>query len=171
MFQVNDTILYGVHGVCRITDITTKNLCGNTMEYYVLQQVYDMKSVLFVPTQNPALTDKMKKILSPAEIYDMIQAMPDEKTIWIPNEPQRKERYAAILKSGDRTELIRMIKTLHLHKNEQLQKGKKMHMADERFLHDAESLLHEEFAHVLKIKREQVLPFILEQVDIKEKEL
>ena len=44
-----------------------------------------------------------------------------------------------------------------------------MHVADERFLNEAEKLLHEEFAHVLHIKREQVLSFIFEQIKIEER--
>lgn len=35
---------------------------------------------------------------------------------------------------------------------------------------DAENMLYEEFAYVLKIRKEQVLPFIMEQVQIEEKQ-
>ena len=34
---------------------------------------------------------------------------------------------------------------------------------------DAEKLLYDEFAHVLSISPEQVLPFIMEQVELEEK--
>ncbi len=44
-----------------------------------------------------------------------------------------------------------------------------MHIADERFLNEAEKLLYEEFAHVLQIERNQVLPFILKQIQPEEK--
>ena len=169
LFQINDMVLYSIYGICKIIDITKRDLCGKPMEYYVLQQIYDNKSMLFIPTHNSELTAKMKEILSPSEIYSMIRLMPHEKTIWIQNEALRKQKYAEILKNGDRAELIRMIKTLYLHKKSQIEKGKKMHVADERFLNEAEKLLHEEFAHVLHIKREQVLPFIFEQIKIDER--
>ena len=38
-------------------------------------------------------------------------------------------------------------------------------MSDERFLKDAERLLYDEFALVLRIKPDQVLPFILKQIN------
>ncbi len=50
--------------------------------------------------------------------------MPDEKSIWIENENHRKERYQQILKKGDREELVRLIKTLYLHREAQAEKGK-----------------------------------------------
>ncbi len=125
MFQTNDIVLYGVNGVCKIINITAKDLCGKKMNYYVLQEVYHTKSILFVPVDNTELTAKMKRILSSEEIKEMIRSMPDEKTFWMPNESQRKEKYAEILKSGDRSAFIRMIKTLYHHREELQQKGKK----------------------------------------------
>lgn len=43
-------------------------------------------------------------------------------------------------------------------------------MSDEHFFKEAERILYEEFALVLKIRPEQVLPFILEQIGIDAKE-
>ena len=42
----------------------------------------------FVPGQF-----RIRRILSPEEIFQLIQTMPDEKSIWIENENHRKERY------------------------------------------------------------------------------
>ena len=43
-------------------------------------------------------------------------------------------------------------------------------MADERFLKDAEKMLYDEFALVLNIREEEVLPFIMEQIAVGEKQ-
>ena len=42
-----------------------------------------------------------------------------------------------------------------------------MHAADENFLKEAESVLYEEFAYVLNIRREEVLPFIQHEIEKK----
>ena len=60
--------------------------------------------------------------------------------------------------------MVRMIKALYLHQREQQAKGRKLHMADDRFFKEAERMLYEEFALVLQMKKEEVLPFILEQL-------
>ena len=168
-YKVNDTILYGTHGVCRITEISERQFHDECREYYVLKPIYDDKATLFVPVMNERLVDKMRRVLTAAEIHELIEKMADENTIWIENESVRKEKYKEVLSQGDRVELVRLVKTLYHHQEEQRAKGKKLHMADERFMKDAERMLHAEFAHVLNIKYEQVLPFILEELQIEER--
>ena len=107
----------------------------------------------------------MRKALSSDEIYRLIRTMPDKALIWIDNDNLRKEKYRNILKGSDRTELISLIKTLYLHQQEQQQKGRKLHNADEQIFAEAEKILYEEFAYVLHIDRDQVLPFILKQIE------
>lgn len=166
MYQEKDTVLYGTQGVCRIEEIAEKNFNGKNRIYYVLKPVFHEGATVFVPLDNEALTSRMRKVLSAEEIRKLILKMPGEQTIWIENDVQRKERYKEILEEGDRVSLIRMIKTLYQHQQKQLVKGKKLHAADERSMKEAERMLYEEFAHVLKIRREQVLPFIMEQIEV-----
>ncbi|MBU9727449.1 CarD family transcriptional regulator [Diplocloster modestus] len=164
MFQVNDTVSYGTHGVCQITEIGEKNLTGKSMEYYILKPVYNENSTLYVPVHSENLTGKMRRILSVREIREMIRQMPYHQEDWIDNENLRKTRYRELLTDGNRTELLKMLRTLYLHQQEQISKGKKLHNTDERFFREAEKLLFDEIALVLHIKPSQVLPFILEQI-------
>ena len=170
MYSVNDTILYGSHGVCRITGIEEKNFSGNLVKYYVLCPVYSENSTIYVPVDNEKLAGKMRRVLTPEEIYQIIRVMPQEESFWIEEENERKEKYKEILARGDRLELVKMIKALYYHQQEQHAKGRRLHTADEHFFREAEKLLYDEFALVLHIKPEQVLPFIMEQVEIQEKE-
>lgn len=169
LFKVNDTVLYGSHGVCLIADISPKEFCGKTKEYYTLRPVYENKSVIFVPADNAALKAKMRRILSTSEIYSIIRSMPDEENIWIENDTERKEKYSEILKNGNRRALMQMIKTIYIHRESLKAKGRKLRSSDERLFNDAEKMLYEEFAHVLNISRDEVLPFILEQIKVDEK--
>ncbi|MDD3193516.1 MAG: CarD family transcriptional regulator [Oscillospiraceae bacterium] len=168
-YRIGDTVLYGVHGICKIEEQTQRKFGGKRQEYYILKPVYTPDSTIFVPVGNETLVSKMRRILSAGEIRALIQAMPDEHSAWIEDETIRKEQYREILARGDRVELVRLIKALYLHQKEQQQRGRRLHMTDERFMKDAEKMLYEEFAYVLKIRREQVLPFILDQVQVAEK--
>lgn len=168
MFNVNDAVLYSVHGVCRIIEIQSQNFGGNDCLYYVLKPVYNGFSTFFVPVDNEALTSKMKKVLSQEEIHNIIHSMPQEDLIWIEDDNERKEKYNEILKSGDRTGLVRIIKTLYARQQQLKEKRKKLHIADERFMHEAEKMLYEEFAYVLNIEQDQVIPFIAEEIEIKD---
>ena len=62
-----------------------------------------------------------------------------------------------------------MIKALYLHQQKQQEKGKHLHAADERVFKEAEKILYDEFALVLQIRPEQVVPFIAEKMQIQGK--
>ncbi len=168
MHKVGDMVLYGAEGLCRIAEITVRDMHWGAVEYYVLKPVSDDGSTIFVPTAG-ALTEKMRRVMSAEEIFDLIRTIPDETSEWIDNENERKLRYKGILADGDRRGLMRMIKAIYLHGEERKKAGKKLHLSDERFLKEGEKLLYEEFAHVLNIKREEVLPFIAEQISVSER--
>ena len=76
MFCVNDTILYGAQGVCRIASIVRESFGSGPVDYYVLKPVYNDNSTIYVPVENGDLTGKMRRILSSEEIIALIRSMP-----------------------------------------------------------------------------------------------
>lgn len=164
MFQINDTVLYGMEGVCRITGVVTKSFGGEAAEYYELRPVYKSNSTVFVPLQNDRLLSKMKRLLSAGEICELIGSIGGEQLPWIENEGERKEAFHDILARGDRRELMLLIHTLHLQKEERSKQGRQLYQSDEKAFKEAEHLLYDEFAQVLDIKQDQVVPFILNQI-------
>lgn len=87
---------------------------------------------------------------------------------WIPNEAVRKEKYREILSRADCMELIRMIRALYIHKQDQLAAGKKFHQCDENFMRDAERLIRSELVEVLDIPKEQIGEYIRSKVEAKQ---
>ena len=67
MFQVNDMVLYGTNGVCRVVDIDERDCGGRMVEYYILKPIYASNSTVFVPVNNEKLTSKMRYVLTEAE--------------------------------------------------------------------------------------------------------
>lgn len=164
MYSVGAVVIYKNEGVCRITDTVTKRFRDNNIEYYVLKPIHKENSEIFVPKNNSVLVEKMRRVLSKDEIMELIKEMPKESNIWIENSDERKESYKKILESGERTELVKLIKTLYTHKQKQKKSGKKLHIADEKILKDAERMLYDEFAYVLDIPHNEVVPFISGQL-------
>lgn len=168
-FSINDKVLYGVHGVCVIEDIRPLDFSKTKEKYYILKPAGDNKSAIYVPVGNENLESKMKRILSAAEINDLISDIPDEKEIWIDNENERKAAYSEIIKNNDRHAMIGIIKTLYLKRETLKSEKKKLKQSDERFLNEAENILYDEFSYVLNITKEQVVPFICNKIEISEK--
>ena len=169
MYSTGDTVVYGTQGVCRIEGTQTKRIRGEYVEYLVLRPVYDQNSTVFVPKKNEKLMTKMRDILSAEEIYNIIQELPEKDPIWIEDDNIRKSKYQEMIDEGNRRKIMLIIKTLYRHRIEQEEKGRRLHQADEFILKQAEKLLHDEFALVLEIKPEEVVPFIMKQIDVQKK--
>lgn len=166
MFQVNDVIIYGAQGVCKITDIEEKNIGGVKKAYFVLRPVGDKSSTIFAPMDNEHVLKKMRRLLTKDEIHKLIDSMPDENAVWVVNENERKALYKNILAKGDHLELIKMIKAIYAHKKEREAEGKRLHMSDERFFKDAEQILYSEFQYVLDLRgKNDLMAYIFEQIE------
>lgn len=160
MFKINDLVQYGVDGVCRITDITTRELRDKQIDYYVLKPVFNSNATLFVPLNNEALVSKMRYTMSADEIADMIREAYNSDCEWIENDNDRSIRCKEIISGGNSPALVRLIKALRTHRQEMVAVGKKLHMADERFVKEAERLLNDEYAVALGVTPDEAVPVI-----------
>lgn len=165
MFQVNDVIIYGTQGVCKITGTEEKVLSGTKKTYFVLKPVSDHGATIFVPTDNALALKKMRPLLTKEEIDQLIDSMPGENGEWITNENERRDHYKSILAKGDHLELIKMIKAIYAHKKQREAEGKRLHMSDERFFKDAEQILYHEFQYVLDLGgKEDLMTYIFDRL-------
>jgi len=165
MFKINDTIIYGSEGVCQIVDIKENDFLGGKRTYYVIKPMGYNASTIYVPVDSELLVQKMHSLLSKNEINDLIDSLPKEPTHWIPNERERKEKYKELLSSGNRAELLNMIRTVHNERIKRESLHKRLHMIDEHFLNDAEKCLYSEFQFVLKLKQDEVISYIMNRVE------
>ncbi len=165
MLKIGDTVLYGTTGVCTVTDIMTREIGGMKKEYFVLSTVANENCTVFVPTDNAELEKKMRKILSKKEILALIKEIPNEADIWEDNEVKRRELFSSILHSGDRKKLMLLVRSLYNRREERRKQNKRLLVSDERFMSEAERLLHDEFAAVLEIKPDEVVNFIMQKIN------
>ena len=165
MFSVGEHVIYGTHGVCRIGDIVTMPFGTDDREYYVLSPLTDPRSTIFVPLDSEVLVSQMRPVLTKEEIDELLSSLERGSLCWIANDSERKAFCQATIKSGDRLEMLRMIDMLYIHQEEMKDQKKHFHVTDERFLREAEKLLHEEFSFVLGIPRAEVVSYIGERVE------
>lgn len=163
-FEVGEHLVYGLHGVCRLEEITVDGASGETT--YVLQPLGDKRCRLFIPCGNEICLSKMRKVLSREEAEALILEMPHMEENWISQESQRKMVFADILKRGDRREIAQLIKTISLTEIRLKEKGKRLYRVDEKTMKDAKKILYGEFAHVLGMKFEDVEPYVLEKIQV-----
>ena len=165
MYEVGQKVVYGIHGVCDILDLEIKTVDRKKISYFVLTPVDQPGAIFYVPAENPVALKKLSQLLTKQELEDLLSSVDKSKDAWVPDENRRKLRYKDLLGSGDRKEILEMICALHIHKEEQLQKGKKFHLCDENFLHDAQRLLCSEISLVMEKTKEEAMAYLHDYYD------
>lgn len=156
MFAVNDYIVYGNHGVCKVENIGTVSLAmvDKNKVYYTLRPVYRNEAVVYAPVENPKSV--IRPVLTKEDADKLIEEIPVLDSVWIGNEKEREVQYKAALRSCDCRELIRIIKTLYHRKMDRIKDGKKVTVVDERYFRQAEDQLYGELAFAMNMDRNQV---------------
>ena len=160
MYQCGDLVMYGIHGVCKILELEKRKVDRKYIEYYVLEPTDQPGARFYVPTQNEAAVAKMRPMLTQQELEAMLREKDTCRDSWIEDENQRKQYYRELINNGDRKALIRMVITLHKHKQELLDAGRKFHLCDENFLRDAQKLIGSEFSVVLNIGQDELGSYV-----------
>lgn len=164
MLSIGEKIVYGSSGVMQIVDIR-EELVGDTKhEYYVLREVNSSSaSQTFVPKANKKLVESMRPLLTKDEVMDIIKRIKDIPEVeWQNDNRVRSEHFRSIIESGDREEILSLIKTVYENGKRRSEEGKKNYLADENFMRKAEKLLYSEFSVVLGIPENEVQKFIEE---------
>lgn len=169
MLELNSYVIYGDNGVCLVADKRKEKFAGVIREYYILKPQGNEGATLFVPADNEELLSKMRAILSKDQILNIIHSLPGQEIPFEENNKLRGEFYNEVFDRGDETELLLLIKSLYNHKRVRKEEGKKLWTIDENAMKRAEKLVYEEFGTVLGIPQEEVVDFIIAEVEKAEK--
>ena len=171
MYHIGDLILYGNTGVCRVTDITKRNMPGEKKKrpYYVLEALYQ-NCTIFVPVDSRKVF--MRPIISKDEAEHLIDKIPsiraetcDERVL---NEPT--DHYKALLSTHDCLDLMELSMSIYTKKTLLEQQKRKFGVLDERYMKISEELLFGEFAAALNIPKDKVLEYIAARLNRKRRD-
>ena len=151
MFKVDDYIMYGMTGVCKVIDITNEKVVnGDKREYYVLSPIHHDNTIIKIPLDNNKIP--MRKIISKGDVTSLINDMSNMEALWIDDEKKRSNKFKTMLKSGKCEDLIELISNKRYLK--------KLNKADKEIIKEAERLVSEEFAIILNISPKEVNSYI-----------
>lgn len=164
-FAKGSYVVYGKMGVCRLMDKQTMSFGGDSGEYYVLLPVSDDRSSVYVPCDNPNLMARLRTLLTPQQIGDILAGVDDSRLEWIDDRTERQATFRGIMGADDRLQLMRLIRCLYCKKQEKIAAGKRLSAMDEGYLQDAIRLVEEEFAIALDIPRNRVSEYIRSRIE------
>lgn len=157
MFQVDEMIVYGKHGICKVVakGKIDMPMIDKNKDYYTLMPCKEKASVVYAPVENNKTI--MRYVLTQEEVNSLLNEVSRLEEIQVENEKEREACYKEILGSCDCRELIRILKTLYLRRQSRLESGKKITAVDERYFHMAEEQLYGELSFVLGKSKDEIL--------------
>lgn len=164
MFEKDQLIMCGGHGVCRVVNITENPVDrrDKVRKYYVLEPLFEKASTIYTPVDNDKVI--MRRIMTKEEAEELTKRVTEIDTVWVQEEKNREQMYKEAIRTYDCRSLVQIIKTLYLRKQSRLQEGKKVLSSDEQYLRKAEELLYSEMSVALSIPREEVETYIKDVV-------
>lgn len=165
MFEQNDILVYGNNGVCKVSDIRKERFSGATPTmYYILSPVFGSQSTLYVPTENSKLSSKLRPVMLKDKLEDMMNTAKNASVSWENDDRVRGEKFHNIVSNGLSCELLLVMKSIIIKRNELKKKIKKLHTADERVLAICEKIIGEEYAYAFGVEVNDALSYIEEKL-------
>lgn len=155
MYRINDLVMYGSIGVCRVNDISKPDFAKPDDEtlYYVLEPLYQ-SGVIYAPVENAKVF--IRPVITADEASRLIDSIPD-----IPTDVQRNssmqqltKHYQSIIDTHRCSELLKLTKSIYQKEIEAEENNRHLGQIDRKFMKRAEELLYGEFAAALSISRD-----------------
>lgn len=166
MFQKGEYVIYGNVGACQIIDISVLNIPGAPKDklYYILQPTNQESSKIFTPIDNTKVV--MRKVISKEEADFLLGDIQNIEELSIENEKLREQVYKDCIKNCECRDLLSLIKTIYLRKQERLNQGKKISVTDEKYFKKAIGNLHSELSISLGLSINQIEEYITKKVKL-----
>ncbi len=160
MFNVGESVVYGINGVCRIESIGVLDMDGmpKDKEYYTLCPVFSNRSKVFAPVDNTRIV--MRGVMSESEAKHLLDELPKLPELSITSEKLRECEYKEAIKSCDCYIIAKMLKTIKHRMNERIAQGKRVTANDEKYFRIAEDKLLSELSISLGKNKDEVKKWI-----------
>lgn len=162
MFNINDYIMYGKTGVCKVSGIEKAKPIGNEeREYYVLKPL-NSDTIIKTPVDNQKIN--MRRVVSKEDVLAFIDSMADGDSVWIMDDRFRFREFESKLNAGSCLEWMEIIKAIYIKEKDKQSGKKSISPRDRDIAKEAKRLLYEEFSLSLGIPQEDVEKFIINRI-------
>lgn len=169
MYKIDDIVVYGSMGVCRVIDISGQKHAGGREDqmFYTLQPLYQ-QCVIHIPVGSTKVF--MRPVISKEEARRLIALIPTIRAVPYHSKGMGGTsalvgHYAESIKSHDCQDLLELTMSIYAKKQEQEDKKRKFGAVDQRYMQQAEELLFGELAVALGIPAAEVPAYIASQVE------
>ena len=162
MFKIKDYVVYGLNGVCIVEYIEKMMLKNKELEYYILSPINNKKMTIKIPVDNK--TTAIRELMSKNEVMNLLEFISKKETIQIDDYRKKNQEYKTIIRSGNVIEIIKVINSINLEKDEKASLGKKINKTEDDILISAKKQLYQEMSIVLDININEVEDYIIKNI-------
>ena len=155
MYRVGDYLVYK-KDVCKVKEIIEKD----TGTFYSLEPVSDSS----LKIQASINSDGIRELITRKELDNLINNISNIEIIDC-DEKMIEYEYKQLLCSGNKEDLIKLIKTTYLRNKYRLENKKRKNLRDSEYMEKAEKLLYTEIGVVLNLTFEETKNFIINKVE------
>lgn len=137
MYKINDFVAYK-NDICRIKNIKENRINNTTC--YIMNPIDDESLTIEVPTDNRL--GNIRDLLTKNEVNKLIDEIPNIKPIEDLNDKYIENSYKELINSRNHLNLIKVIKTTYLRKEERIRNKKKINEKDNKYFDLAEKYLY-----------------------------
>lgn len=163
MYQINDHVMYGYEGVCRVLFVGHPNVPGLNpeREYYLLESV-KRNTQVYTPVDTQMT---MRPVISGDEIEASFAQLPSLSiSAELPNDTKSAaEFYRSTLQALSFSKTLLLFKALLERQKRQMELRKTLSTTDMRFFKQAEDLLCSEICFVLGINNPDCVRMLKEK--------
>lgn len=165
MLQPGDMVVYGTTGVCRVEEITCPNMRGvdRNRLYYLLKPLFQ-DGVIYSPVENGKVS--IRPVISAEEAEALIDLIPSMRTeaCHAPTLQALAQHYQTSVRSHDCRDLMELMMSIYTKRRQAEAQKKRLGMVDEKYMKQAERLLHGELSVALGIPFDEVPAYIASRV-------
>ena len=165
MYQTGELVVYGTTGVCRVEQVTQPEGPGkNSGKQYYLLKPLQQDGIIYTPVEEGKVP--IRPIMSAAEAEALIDLIPSiqAEAVYAPTLQALSQHYQAVLRTSDCEAVLRLTMSIYRKQQAALEKNRRLGMVDERYMKQAERLVHGELAAALDIPFEAVPSYIARRV-------
>lgn len=151
MYKIGDYVVYGQNGVCRVDDIGPLSIAGVSKErvYYYLTPLNMEGSRVYTPVDSDKVV--IRPVSSKKEACELIREIKQIEPLTISNEKNRESIYRELTMSCNCKDLLKIIKTVMVRKQQRTAEGKRLMACDEKYFRIASEHLSGELAVSLDV--------------------
>lgn len=165
MFQLNELVIYGNIGVCKIVEIGTPDfaMADNEKLYYYLEPLYQ-KGVLYAPVDSNVA---IRAIISEEEANSLLEYVVEAKIEPIKQKSMQQvtKYYQEIIDSHDCYKLVELTKRFNEKRITNIRDNKKLGQIDKKFIKKSEELLFGEMAVALGLEKDEVAELVYKKMN------